>query len=140
MKYKITTVGVCFEDKNPDKSYFRMNAVEAFGGEIYHFFTFEDDLKVGDYVVCDTVYGYRVGVVSLLGINDSVASKYIIQKIDFTKYGEVITAIEKKKSIEAELEKKMEEYIKRDKYKVLADIDEEAKTMLEDLNKINITF
>lgn len=138
MNYKISTVGVCFEDVYSDNPF--KSSKEAFGDKIYHFFTFEDGLKVGDYVVCDTAYGYRVGVVSLLGINDSVATKFIVQKIDFSKYGEVLATIEKKKFLEAELEKRMEEYIKRDKYKILADTDEDAKLLLEDLDKIKISF
>lgn len=100
----------------------------------YAFALFGSDIAVGDFVLCDTSYGYGVAQVAKIiphneysGIN---VSKEIICKVDFTEFNRRIELRKQKES----LKKKMDKIVADNKelvlYQAIAEKNPEMAAML----------
>lgn len=118
------TVGVKFKDNYYDKQ--------------YHFKTFFNNLEIGDLVVVDTINGLQVVEVSELDVSTSMnVTKYVVDRVDMTKFNYIKEITERKAQIIQELDKKLLEQSRVNKYKILADTDEEARKLIDELESIN---
>ena len=127
MDYKVNIVGVVFDNNGGRLS------------KVYSFFNVLQDLKVGDKVVCDTRAGLSIGEVVKLDCpaNDNV-NRFIVDIIDFKTFNDVQERIQKREEIQRKLEEKLEKYTELAKYKLLAETDEEAAKLLEELSNLEL--
>lgn len=100
----------------------------------YAFASFEDYIKVDDYVLCDTAYGYSVGKVVDIVNKDEYegdVTKEIICFVDFTDFEQRKKNREEAKKLKSEMDKKMKEMQELALYEMMAEKSPELKEMLE---------
>lgn len=110
------------------------------GSTEYSFALFDEDIAEGDYVLCDTQYGYMAAVVKEILFQDeysgSSVTREIICRLDFKAY-ETRKEARKKKS---ELKKKMDKLVKENQeavlYQALADQNPEMAEMLKEYQSL----
>lgn len=101
----------------------------------YAFALFEDYIKVDDYVLCDTAYGYSVGkVVDIINKDEyegADVTKEIICHIYFTDFEQRKKNREEAKKLKSEMDKKMKEMQELALYEMMAEKSPELKEMLD---------
>ena len=84
------------------------NDDHIYGSKEYDYLTFRDDLQLGDLVVVETRYGYKVAKISDLKEFSEYAKSFVIDKVDLTQFNEtkrcLVREAEIRRSIEAQLE------------------------------------
>lgn len=111
------------------------NKDKEYGFALYNYFT----IKVNDYVLCDTQYGYNVAkvvdVMSQEEYGKSVA-KEIICKCDFTAYETRKDIRNRVKMIKKKLDKVVKENQNIALYRVIAKDNPEVATLLCEYEKL----
>lgn len=95
------------------------------------------DLDVGDLVVVHANNGIALATVAELDASEEKAGKFVICKVDLNTHQSRYEEYFRQEKIIKQLEKKFREKDRLHIYAKLAEEDEEAKTLLEELNKIN---
>lgn len=102
----------------------------------YQYRSFEK-LEVGDMVVVQARDGIALANVSRTDCDASVATKFVVCRIDYKKTIDMIAKYEAQKVLEDRLEQLYMETSKMDMYRKLAETNEEARNLVEQLEKIN---
>lgn len=100
----------------------------------YAFALFDNDIKVDDTVLCDTVNGYNVATVIDIVAKDEYdgdVTKEIVCSVDFTNFEQRKKNREEAKKLKSEMDKKMKEMQELALYEVMAEKSPELKEMLE---------
>jgi hypothetical protein len=101
----------------------------------YAFGLFDNDVEVGDLVLCDTSNGYNVAKVEEIipksEYNGTTVTKEIICKVDFTNYENRKANREKAVKLKAEMDKKIKEMQELTLFEMMAEKSPELKEMLE---------
>lgn len=100
----------------------------------YAFALFDNDIKVDDTVLCDTVNGYGVAkVIEIIAKDeyDGDVTKEIVCSVDFTNFEQRKKNREEAKKLKSEMDKKMKEMQELALYEVMAEKSPELKEMLE---------
>lgn len=106
------------------------------GGQVYHYLTDIGTIKVGDKVIVDSPSdGYVTVKVDSVHLDTQVAkaTKYIVNTIDDTKYKARIESEKRRAEIVKKLEKKRKEVEELAIYRWLAEQDDEAASLLNEL-------
>lgn len=106
----------------------------------YAFALFNEDVSVGDYVLCDTSQGYNVAKVeeiqSQIDYSGVIVTKEIICKVDMKQYEQRKFNRQRK----ANLKKKMDKIVAANQnlvlYKAIAESNPEMKALLEELESL----
>lgn len=111
------------------------NKNKEYGFALYNYFT----IKVNDYVLCDTQYGYNVAkVVDVMSQEEygKSVTKEIICKCDFTAYKVRKDIRDRVKMIKKELDKTVKENQDMTLYRVIAKDNPEVATLLSEYEKL----
>lgn len=106
------------------------------GSKEYSYKSFEK-LTVGDMVVVQAKDGIAIAKVSGIDCDASAATKFVVCRIDYKKTIDMIVKYEAQKVLEDRLEQLCMETSKMDMYRKLAETNEEARDLVEQLEKIN---
>lgn len=114
------------------------NDDHIFGSKEYDYLTFLDDLNLGDLVVVETRYGYKVAKIYDIKEFSEYARSFVIDKIDLAQFNEtkkrLVREAEIRRSIEAQLEEEQRLQIYREAAQSNANIADLLKE-LEALRK-----
>ena len=94
-------------------------------------------VKVGDNLVVDSPYS-GLAIVKVVSIKETGGTKYVVAKIDLTEYEERQAKLAKVKKLRTELDKKMKSLESTLKYQMLANLDPEARVLIDELRKLEI--
>lgn len=94
------------------------------------------EVSEGDLVVVETQYGYAVATVSDVGIKSTKAKSFVVMKVDTSLVDSIKEKIARKAQIEKELEKRVKSQAKLEIYRRVAENDEVAKALLEELSSL----
>ena len=97
-------------------------------------------IAVGDHVVVDSPSN-GLTVVKVVQIGDTVenvtkATKWIVDKVDVSAHKARLARIERKKLLEAQLEKALEEELRKDRYARLAQADAALAALVAEYNQL----
>lgn len=93
--------------------------------------------SVGDLVVVELDDVIGIAKVSETDCNDSFTARYVIGGIDIEEFHRLVKAHEAQKVLEDRLEQLCMETSKMDMYRKLVETNEEARGLVEQLEKIN---
>jgi dolichyl-phosphate-mannose--protein O-mannosyl transferase len=105
----------------------------------YTFFTDLEDLKVDDYVVCDTRIGVSLGQVANLYVSEeqaSKANKWIIQKVDMTAHEARMEKMKKAESIKRKMMNRKKKLEEEAIYQMMAKEDTEMAALLKEYKEL----
>lgn len=102
----------------------------------YSYKSFEK-LTVGDMVVVQAKDGIALARVSEIDCDSPTATKFVVCRIDIEKIHDLMAKYEAQKVLEDRLEQLYMETSKMDMYRKLAETNEEARDLVEQLEKIN---
>jgi len=125
--------------KNERRNNIMKNAVVKFQGtsKHYHFIT-DLDLHEGDTVVCDTAVGITVAAVIRIEEEvSSLATKWIIDKVDIDTHKRRMELEAKKKDIKAKMEKRRKKLEDIAVFAILAKEDPDMAELLKEYQEIN---
>jgi len=125
--------------KNERRNNIMKNAVVKFQGtsKHYHFIT-DLDLQEGDTVVCDTAVGITVAAVIRIEEEvSSLATKWIIDKVDIDTHKRRMELEAKKKDIKAKMEKRRKKLEDIAVFAILAKEDSDMAELLKEYQEIN---
>lgn len=108
---------------------------KEYGFALYNYFT----IKVNDYVLCDTQYGYNVAkVVEVMSQEEygKSVTKEIICKCDFTAYKTRKDIRNRVKMIKKKLDKAVKENQNMTLYKAIAKDNSEVANLLSEYEKL----
>ena len=111
------------------------NKNKEYGFALYDYFT----IKVNDYVLCDTQYGYNVAkVVDVMSQEEygKSVTKEIICKCDFTAYETRQDIRNKVKMVKKKLDKAVKENQNMTLYKAIAKDNSEVANLLSEYEKL----
>lgn len=111
------------------------NKNKEYGFALYDYFT----IKVNDYVLCDTQYGYNVAkVVDVMSQEEygKSVTKEIICKCDFTAYETRKDIRNKVKMVKKKLDKAVKENQNMTLYKAIAKDNSEVANLLSEYEKL----
>lgn len=111
------------------------NKNKEYGFALYDYFT----IKVNDYVLCDTQYGYNVAkVVDVMSQEEygKSVTKEIICKCDFTAYETRKDIRNKVKMVKKKLDKAVKENQDMTLYKAVAKDNSEVANLLSEYEKL----
>lgn len=111
------------------------NKNKEYGFALYDYFT----IKVNDYVLCDTQYGYNVAkVVDVMSQEEygKSVTKEIICKCDFTAYETRKDIRNKVKMVKKKLDKAVKENQNMTLYKAVAKDNSEVANLLSEYEKL----
>ena len=101
----------------------------------YAFALFDNDIEVGDLVLCDTSNGYSVAkveeIISKADYEGTTVTKEIICKVDFTEFNNRKENRAKATKLKAEMDKKIKEMQELTLFEMMAEKSPELKEMLE---------
>lgn len=108
--------------------------------KIYAFALFDEDISVGDYVLCDTSQGYNVAKVeeiqSQIDYSETIVTREIICKVDMKQHKQRKLNRQRK----ALLRKQMDKIVAANQnfvlYRAIAETNPEMKALLEELESI----
>jgi microcystin degradation protein MlrC len=96
------------------------------------------NLKEGDIVVVDTAYGLALAEVKEVNAVDfHKATKWIVQKVDTETAKKRAEAEQKRRALVAQLKQRLKERDEMDLFADLAEKDESAKNLLEELKALD---
>ncbi|MBZ9622947.1 hypothetical protein G9F71_008775 [Clostridium sp. FP2] len=126
-------------NKDERRNNIMKNAVVKFPNtsKQYHFMT-DLDLETGDMVVCDTAVGVTVAIVTRLEEEvSSLATKWIIGKVDMAAHTKRMELEAKKKDIKAKMEKRRKKLEDIAVFSILAKEDPDMAELLKEYQEIN---
>lgn len=121
-------VSVQFQEDKYDKN--------NFNSRHYDYLSLDDAIEVGDLVVVETKFGYKVAKVSKIKKFSNLATAYIVQKIDISAVEKEKEKIERREEIEKELKERLELSSKYAMYQELAKLDKVAADLLKELAEL----
>jgi len=106
----------------------------------YYYALYDDDIIVGDTVAVQTGH-HGMGIVKIVSIDNDNFNKVqygreIVDKIDLTKFQERKAKIAKLKELKNKMDAKVKELQKSAIYEMLAEKDEDLKSLLEEYKSI----
>lgn len=120
------------------------NANRQSNGKVYAFALFDDNVSVGDKVLCDSEGGYSVAEVINIHTkteysqaHSRVVTKEIICKVDFSEFDERVTKRREMAAIKAEMDKLVAENQDMILYQAIADKNPQMAVLLERYKTIN---
>lgn len=109
--------------------------------KIYAFALFDDAIKCGDTVLCDTQNGYSVAtienIVSKDECSDLTVTKEVVCKVDFTDYDARIKARKDKAALRKEMDRLVKENQELVLFQMLAKENPQMAELLEKYNAID---
>ena len=128
-----------------------VSVVFTTNGKKYAYFTDDDNIMVGDYVVVQIVSnGYNTDsasdgfkVVKVVDVAPALsaeraATKWIIDRVDVAGFKARQERAEQRALIEAQIEKEMEEFLRRDRYRALAEQNPLVAELVAKLNELEV--
>ena len=111
-----------------------VNFLTGIKGRGYSFALFDDTIRVGDKVLCDSNGTYAVAEVTDIkeDTENHNVTKEIICKLDFSGFMKRKKKRERKKYLKEKMDKLARKHQSLDLYKLIADKDEDMKKMLEE--------
>jgi multidrug resistance efflux pump len=95
------------------------------------------DVEVGQKVIVDSPsMGYVVVEVAEVDVEDDKATKRVVNTIDDTDYKNHLNKLERTKQIKAKLEQKKKEVEELYIWEMLAEKDDDAKALLDELKSL----
>ena len=110
------------------------------GQEYSYIFDLSNDVAVGDYVVVDSPYnGFVTAKVCSVktSLTGGKATKYVVDYVDVSAHNARIEAQKRAEGIKKALAKKLKAFQEAQCYQLLAQSDQEAAQLIEELNQIN---
>lgn len=109
---------------------------DDYTGKEYEFGTY-DKLEVGDMVVVDTVNGLGIAKVSQIDTAGLNSYKLVICKVDLKQHEVRVQKEKLKAEIEAKMKARLEESIKLETYRKIAESDSEMKKLLTEFESVD---
>lgn len=104
-----------------------------FDSLLYDYKVLDSSIDVGDLVVVETRYGYKVAEVAEVLSSSKLAKSYVVQKIDLTEFNAAKVRAKRQAEIEAELRRRLEKENELKEYRRLARLDKETADLVEEL-------
>lgn len=102
-----------------------------------YIYALDEPIKVGDIVVVDSPISGRLELVTVMSLDGAyTATKYIVDKVDTTKYKAQVERDKQIATLKKELDKRMKLVEAKVKYQLLADMDVDAATLLRELTQL----
>lgn len=101
-----------------------------------YIYALDEPVKVGDTVVVDSPISGRLELVTVMSLEGPGANKYIVDKVDTTKYKAQVERDKQIATLKKELDKRMKLVEAKVKYQLLADMDADAATLLRELTQL----
>lgn len=109
-------------------------------GKEYHYLTSEGDLQRDDKVVVDSANGLGIAIVEGYANHSQKASRWVVQKIDFTAHQQRKEKEKKMNILKAKMEKKRKALEELHIFQILAKEDEDMAKLLEEYKAISKDF
>ena len=104
-----------------------------FDSLLYDYKVLDSSIDVGDLVVVETRYGYKVAEVAEVLSSSRHAKSYVVQKIDLMEFNAAKVREKRQAEIEAELKRRSEEAKEIEEFKRLAKLDQSTAALVEEL-------
>lgn len=118
------------------KVQFKNDYANDYAGKEYEFGTYEK-LEVGDFVVVDTANGLGIAKVSQIDTAGGNSYKLVVCKVDLKQHKERVEKELRKAEIEAKMKARLEESVKLETYKKIAESDPEMKELLSEFESLD---
>ena len=106
----------------------------------YAFALFDNNVNVGDTVLCDTQCGYNVAIVDEIISKDEYVgtdiTREIVCKVDFTAYNKRVNDRKRVAELKKDMDKKVKELQGLELYKMMAEKSPELKAMLSEYEEL----
>lgn len=106
------------------------------GSKEYDYLTFLDDLKIGDLVVVETRYGYKVAKISDLKEFSEYARSFVIDKIDLDQFNKTKQRLAREAEIRRSIEAQLEEEKRLQIYREAAQSNKNIADLLAELEAL----
>ena len=104
-----------------------------FDSFLYDYKVLDSSIDIGDLVVVETRYGYKVAEVAEVLSSSRHAKSYVVQKIDLMDFEAAKVRAARQAEIEAELKRRLEKENELEEYRRLAKLDKETAALVEEL-------
>ena len=104
-----------------------------FDSFLYDYKVLDNSIDVGDLVVVETRYGYKVAEVAEVLSSSRHAKSYVVQKIDLMDFKAAKVRAKRQAEIEAELKRRLEKENELEEYRRLAKLDKSTAALVEEL-------
>ena len=104
-----------------------------FDSFLYDYKVLDDSIDVGDLVVVETRYGYKVAEVAEVLSSSKHAKSYVVQKIDLIDFNAAKVRAKRQAEIEAELKRRLEKENELEEYRRLVKLDKSTAALVEEL-------
>lgn len=107
--------------------------------KVYHFALFDNDITVGDYVVCDTTNGFNIGtVINIVNKEEcsGCVTKEVVCKVDFSAFYHRKENRERMSEIKKRLDSVVKDKIDLVIYQTIAESSPEIAELLEEYKKL----
>jgi hypothetical protein len=102
-----------------------------------YIYELDEPIAIGDVAVVDSPISGRLELVTVVGLESTVgATKTIVDRVDVSKYNARIQKAAKIVTLKKELDKRLKLVEASLKYRMLADMDEDAAGMLRELTQL----
>lgn len=116
---------------------FRGEYSKYFAGTVYDYLVPDEiELRVGDYIVVDTVNGLGLAKVHDLKTSSKKATRYVVQKVDLTAFEERQERARRRSVIEAKLRVLEKEVMQQQRENFLRNYSPEAAELLRQLETL----
>ena len=117
-----------------------VNFIQGYNTKDYEFALYDEDVKVGDMVVCDTTQGYNIAKVKNIIEQDDYCgfvTKEIVCKCDFKPFENRKKNRERKAELKKKLDKAVQENQNLMIYKALAKDNESIASLLKEYEELD---
>ena len=112
------------------------NDDHIYGSKEYDYLTFLDDLQLGDLVVVETRYGYKVAKISDIKEYSEYAKSFVIDKIDLAQFNETKKRLAREAEIRRSIEAQLEEEQRLQIYREAAQSNANIADLLKELESL----
>ena len=112
------------------------NDDHIYGSKEYDYLTFRDDLQLGDLVVVETRYGYKVAKISDIKEFSEYAKSFVIDKIDLAQFNETKKRLAREAEIRRSIEAQLEEEKRLQIYREAAQSNKNIADLLAELEAL----
>lgn len=107
-----------------------------FDSFLYDYKVLDNSIDVGDLVVVETRYGYKVAEIAEVLSSSRHAKSYVVQKIDLMEFNAAKARAARQAEIEAELKRRLEKEKELEEYRRLAKLDKATADLVNELLEI----
>lgn len=112
------------------------NDDHIYASKEYDYLTFLDDLQLGDLVVVETRYGYKVAKISDIKEFSEYAKSFVIDKIDLAKFIETKQRLAREAELRRAIEAQLEEEKRLQIYREAAQSNKNISDLLKELEAL----